>query len=43
MPFPEMIDAMIAGNTSAVDTKSGATIASQALIDAVNDTLSQVK
>lgn len=43
VPFPEMIDAMIAGNTTAVDTKAGATIASNALIEAVNDALSQVK
>ena len=43
VPFPEMIDAMIAGNTTEVDTKAGATVASNALIEAVNNALAQVK
>ena len=42
-PFDNMIAAMIAGNTTEVDTQSGATISSKALIEAVNDALSQVK
>ena len=42
-PFDNMIAAMVAGNTTEVDTQSGATISSKALIEAVNDALSQVK
>ena len=42
-PFDNMIAAMIAGNTTEVDTQSGATISSKALIEAVNDALSKVK
>ena len=42
-PFDKMIEAMVAGNTSAVDTQAGATVASNALIEAVNNALAQVK
>lgn len=41
--FEPVINAMIAGNTTAVDTVSGATVTSNALIEAVNDALAQVK
>ena len=42
-PFDKMIEAMVAGNTAAVDTQAGATVASNALIEAVNNALAQVK
>ena len=42
-PFDKMIADMIAGNTTAVDTQAGATVASNALIEAVNNALAQVK
>ena len=42
-PFDNMISAMVAGNTTAVDTQAGATVASNALIEAVNNALAQVK
>ena len=41
--FEPIINAMIAGNTTAVDTVSGATVTSNALIEAVNNALAQVK
>ena len=42
-PFDKMIEAMVAGNTATVDTQAGATVASNALIEAVNNALAQVK
>ena len=42
-PFDNMISAMVAGNTTAVDTQAGATVASNALIEAVNNALAQIK
>ena len=42
-PFDNMIAAMVAGNTTEVDTQSGATVSSKALIEAVNNALAQVK
>lgn len=40
--FENMIPKMIAGNTTAVDMHTGATVSSTALINAVNDALSKV-
>jgi len=40
--FEAMIPQMIAGNTTAVDMHTGATVSSTALINAVNDALSKV-